>query len=151
MDRFATLLADLGTLINVPLHPDSKRLCRLNIDNKIHIQIQEEENQDRLLVACFVGEIPAGKFRENLLKATLKENNAYPRLGTFAYSARNNQLALFAYIYYPGLHGDNFADFLGTFLEKAFTWKTALETGRIPERGQTLQKTGPSIFDIQKK
>ena len=151
MDRFATLLADLGTLINVPLHPDSKRLCRLNIDNKIHLQIQEEENQDRLLVACFVGEIPPGKFRENLLKSALKENNVYPRLGTFAYSARNNQLTLFAYAYYPGLNGDNFADFLATFLEKAFTWKTALETGRIPERGQTLHKTGPSIFDIQKK
>jgi hypothetical protein len=151
IDRFAILLADLGALINVPLHPDHKRTCKLNIDNQLHIQIEEEETKDRILVATFICEIPPGKFREKVFGETLKENSLYPRLGTFAYSARNNKLAFYSYTYYPGLNGDNFADFLGTFIEKALTWKTAVETGQLPQRGQTLQKVGPSIFDIQKK
>lgn len=151
MDRFANLLADLGALINVPLHPDPKRGCRLNIDNQLHIQITEDEPKDRLLIAAFVCDIPPGKFREKVLLETLKENNLYPRLGTFAYSERNNKLGLFSYVYYPGLTGDNFADFLGVFIEKIFTWKTGVETGQLPQRGQILQKVGPSIFDIQKK
>lgn len=151
MDRFAILLADLGSLISVPLHPDPKRTCKLNIDNALHIQIEEDEPKDRLLIATFVCEIPPGKFREKVLCETLKENNLYPRTGTFSYCQRNNKLALFSYAYYPGLTADNFADFLGTFIEKAITWKTAVETGQLPQRGQTLQKVGPSIFDIQKK
>lgn len=151
MDRFALLLADLSVLINLPLHPDHKRCCRLIINHQVTLQIEDEESRDRLLVAAFVCDIPPGKFRENTLKEALKENNLYPRIGTFAYSERNNKLAFFSHVYYPGLRGDNFADFLEVFLEKIFTWKTGIETGQLPQRGQILQKVGPSIFDIQKK
>ena len=151
MDRFAILLADLGALINVPLHPDAKRMCRISINHQLHVQMQEDEMKERILIATFIGEIPPGKFRENILKETLKENNLFPRIGSFAYSERNNQLALLTHVYFPGLTGDKFADFLETFFNKAFTWKTAIETGQLPERGQMTQKTGPSIFDVQKK
>jgi len=154
MDRFARLLADLGVLIDVVLYPDPKRACKLNIDNQLHIQIEEDEPKDRILISTFICEILPGKFREKVLCETLKENNLYPRLATFTYSSRNNMLALFSYAYHPGhpgLTGDNFADFLGKFIEKGLTWKTAIETGQLPQRGQILHKTGPSIFDIQKK
>lgn len=151
MDRFAILLADLGSLINVPLHPDHKRVCKLNIDNQLHIQIEEEESKDRILIGAFICEIPPGKFREKVLAETLKENNAYPRIGTLAYSPRNNMLALFSHVYNQGLTGETLADYLEKFIEKGFTWKTAIETGQLPQRGQLLHKIGPSIFDIQKK
>lgn len=151
MDRFAILLDDLGTLIDVPLHPDHHRACILLINNQLHVHITEEENKDRLMIAAFVSEVPPGKFRENILKEALKENNLFPRLGTFSYSDRNNQLALVSYIPLAGLRGDNFADFLEKFFEKSFSWKTGVETGQLPARGQTIQKSGPSIFDVQKK
>lgn len=150
MDHFAILLADLGALIQVPLHPDHHRACCLSVNGELHVQLKED-NKDRILVAAFVSEIPAGKFRENILTETLKENNLFPRVGTFSYSERNNQLALYAYVYFQGLDGDKMADFLEKFFEKAFSWKTALQTGQLPERGHTLHKTGPSIFDIQRK
>lgn len=150
MDHFAILLADLGALIQVPLHPDHHRACCLSVNGELHVQLKED-NKDRILVAAFVSEIPAGKFRENILTETLKENNLFPRIGTFSYSERNNQLALYSYVYFQGLDGDKMADFLEKFFEKAFSWKTALQTGQLPERGHTLHKTGPSIFDIQRK
>ena len=151
MDRFAMLLADLGALIQVPLHPDHHRACCLSVNGELHLQLKEDDSKDRLLIAAFLAEIPPGKFRENIFKETLKENNLIPRIGTFSYSERNNQLALFSYVYFEGLNGDKMADFLENFLEKAFSWKTALQTGQLPQRGQTLHKTGPSIFDIQRK
>jgi hypothetical protein len=151
MDHFAMLLADLGALIQVPLHPDHNRTCNLSINGELHIQMKEDGNRNRILVGTFLAEIPPGKFRENILKETLKENTLFPRTGNFSYSERNNQLALFAFLYFEGLKGDTMADFLEAFLEKAFSWRTALQTGQLPERGQTLQKTGPSIFDIQRK
>jgi hypothetical protein len=150
MDRFALLVADLGALINVPLHLDTKRMCRLSINQDLHVQIQEEEEKERLLIATFIGNVPPGKYRENVFKETLKENNLFPRMATFAYSERNNQLALFTHLYLANLSGDKLADFLGLFFERAFSWKTALETGQWPRRGETVQKTGPSIFDIKK-
>ncbi len=150
MDRFAIILAELGTLIQAPLHPDHLRGCALSVNGQLHLQLKEQEEHERILVSTFIGELPPGKFRENFLKETLKENNLFPRTGTFCYSERNNQLGLFSYVYFPGLHGDTFADFLEQFLEKAFSWKTSLETGQIPTRGQILHKTGPSIFDISK-
>lgn len=134
MDRFAILLADLGSLINVPLHPDAKRACRLNIDGKLHLQMQDEPEKDRILVATMIGDVPPGKFRENILRETLKENSLYPRFATLGYAERSNKLALFSHVYYPGLHGNSMADFLEAFIEKSLAWKTALETGVLPTR-----------------
>ena len=74
MDRFAILLADLGELIQVPLHPDHQRSCILSINQELHVHLKEEDNEDRILIATFVSELPPGKFRENILKETLKEN-----------------------------------------------------------------------------
>ena len=92
MDRFAIILSELSELIDIPLHPDQNRSCSLNVNNTMHVQLQEEENKDRLLLGAFIGELPPGKFREKLLIETLKENNLFPRVGTFSYSPRNNQL-----------------------------------------------------------
>jgi hypothetical protein len=151
MDKFAILLADLSALIDVELHPDHNRCCALNVNNVMHVQLQEEENKDRILIGAFLGELPPGKFREILLKETLKENNLFSRVGVFCYSPRNNQLAFFSYFPLSTLTANLLADSLEAFLDRAFSWKTALETGQIPARGTNLQKTGPSIFDIQKK
>lgn len=150
MDHFALLLADLGALIQVPLHPDHNRACCLVINGELHLQLKEDPNKERILVAAFIAEIPPGKFRETILRETLKENNLFPRTGNFSYSERNNQLAFYSYVYFEKLDGDKMADFLEKFLETAFSWKAGLQTGQLPERGRTLHKTGPSVFDIQR-
>lgn len=151
MDKFAILLDDFGTLIQVPLHPDHHRKCHLSINGELHLQITEDEQKDRILIATFIGEIPPGKFRETILKEALKENDLFPRLGTLSYSERNNQLALTSFVSFSRLDGEKLADFLELFIEKAFSWRVALTTGQIPLRGQLIQKTGPSVFDTHQK
>jgi carbonic anhydrase len=149
MDRFLLLLDDLGGLIGIPFHVNSKGLCQLNINNQLHIQISDEKEKDRILIATFICEIPPGKFKENIFSEALKENHSYPRLATFAYSEKNNQLAVFSHVYYPNLTGDSLADFLEKFIEKALSWKTGVETGHLPKLGEHIHKVGPSIFDIK--
>lgn len=134
MDRFAALLEDLGSLIQVPLHPDHKRSCCLNIDGHLHLKIEDDERMSRLLVGSFICDVPPGKFREKIFKELLKENNLFPRIGTFGYCQRNNSLTLISYLPYAGLQGTSLADFLTEFIEKSVAWKRGVETGQFPQR-----------------
>jgi len=134
MDQFAIVLNELGELIGVPLVPDHARSCGLIINGALHLQIKEEDVQDRLLISTFFGELPPGRFQEIVLKELLKENGASPRIGTFCYSRRNNQLGFFTYATLSRLNGDLLSDVLELFLGRAFSWKAALETGQMPKR-----------------
>ena len=151
MDKFLLLLDDLGTLIGIPFHVNAKGLCQININNQLHVQISNESDKDRILVATFISDVPPGKFKENIFLEALKANQPFPRLGTFAYSEKNNQLAFFSHVYYRNLNGDTLADFLEKFIEKALSWKIGIETGHLPQHGENIHKTGPSIFDIHTK
>lgn len=150
MDRFDELLNELGKVLGVALHIDKHNACRLNINNFIHIQLEQDIMKDRVLFACYLCDIPPGKFREIVLKEALKANYIYPRLGTFAYAERNNKLTLFDYLPIPGLNGEKMASFLFQFIEKASTWKQAVESGTTPSPAIEPLATGFSIYDIKK-
>jgi len=149
MSRFALLMADLGALINVPLHVDAMGGCSLNINQKLQINLQEEENKDALLVATFIAVLYPGPFREKIFKETLQENNLPDRLGIFGYCGRNHQLALFSHLSFSGLQGNILADFLEIFIEVALSWKSAVETGQIPRKNGDLYKKKPYTFEVK--
>ncbi len=146
MDRFQEILNQLSTIIHVPLYLEKKRAVRFSIDQALHIQLEEEEAKQRILIAAFVAEIPPGKFRENLLREGLKANAIFPRTGTFAYAERNNQLALFDYMYFEYLTGEKFADRLALFIEKALLWRKNLEKGSLPTGTEPEPKADRAVF-----
>lgn len=150
MDRFEELLKELGKILGVPLHIDKHNACRLNINNILHIQLEHDASKDLILFACDVCDIPPGKFREMVLKEALKANYTYPRLGTFAYAERNNKLTVFDYVPVSGLTGEKMSLFLFQFIEKANTWKEAVESGTTPPPAIEPAKTSPSIFNLNK-
>lgn len=127
MEPFAALLYDVSQIWKVDLHPDRKQICRFNYNNELHVQLEFEEGRQRILVAAFLCEVPAGKYRELLFKACLRANFPYPRFGTLGYSERNNQLALFYYVYLSSSNGQKFAAFLESFIQNALIWKEAVE------------------------
>jgi hypothetical protein len=150
MDRFEELLKDFGREINLPLHPDKNRLCRLNINDILHVQIESDEAKDRILIATFICDVPAGKFRENILKESLKANHFYPRVGTLAFSERNNKLALFEYVQYSNLTGEKLGQVLGQFIERADAWRLAIERGQTaPSTESGITKSNGSIFGLK--
>ena len=148
MDRFAQILYDLGKEIGIDLYPDPKRICQINFQDQIHIQLQYDEPKERLLIATFLCDVPPGKFREKLLKETLKSNGEYPRFGTFGYSERNNKLTLFEYVYPTHFSSEKLFKILEQFIEKALLWKEAIEKGRALPTLQGPSK-GESMFGLK--
>jgi hypothetical protein len=132
IERFDELIQDLGRLLDLPLHPDKNRICSLNINGKIHVQLEFDRPKNRLLIASFIGEVAAGKFRENALREALKFNAPFPRVGTFAFSQRNNQMALFDHLPIEGLDVKKLVSFMGEFVDRAMVWKEALQSGNLP-------------------
>ncbi len=131
MDRFTELLTELGSQLGVPLHPDKRGACKLNVNNVFHVQIENDLQKETLLIAAFIGEIIPGKFRENILREGLKANKEV-KTGILAYSGKNNQLALFKHLPIRTLTGATLLAFLNEFLDKATAWRGALESGVIP-------------------
>lgn len=130
MDRFSQILYDLGKEMNTDLYPDQHRLCQLNWQDQLHIQLEYEEAKERLLIGTFLCDVPPGKFREKIFREALKSNAAFPRIGTLAYSDRNNKLTLFEYVYADNLRSDKLFQLLQQFINKAHQWKEAIEKNR---------------------
>lgn len=148
MDTFAQLLSDLGLLLDIPLSPDKRGACKLNIEDTIHIQLEPDANREKLLLFCFLSEIPPGKFRENVLRDALK-TNADPALGTLGFSERNNQLVLFAYLNFYPLTAKELLDFLSLFIAKAQAWKQAIATGQTAHLSPESIQKSLSPFDLK--
>lgn len=130
MERFAALLFDLGRILGVNLHAERGIFCRISYDYGFDIQLELDDAKDRILIACFLCDIPPGAYRENLFKASLKANGSYPTFGTLAYSERNNKLVLFDYAHILELKAEKFASILEKFVKKAHDWKEAVEKNR---------------------
>lgn len=149
MDPFAQLLNDLSLLLDTHLCPDKRGACKLNIDDTLHVQLEPNDTREKLLLFCFLSEIPPGKFRENVLRDALKTNADPSTLGIFGFSERNNQLVLFANLNFPYLTAKEILDFLHLFIAKAQTWKQAITTGQTSNLcPETIQKP-LSLFDIK--
>ena len=149
MERFAQILYDLGKEIGVELYPDPNHVCQLNYLEKLHIQLEYDETSEEVLISCFVCEIPAGKFRENLLKEGLSYNANYPRLGTFAYSEKNNQFTLFERVHVTNLKPEKLFQLLEAFIDIVTEWKDAVEQGKnLPTTGGS-DSSGSSMFGLK--
>ena len=129
IDQFEALLKDLSPLVGTALHIDKTGGCKLSVNHSLHVNLQCDPKDRRLLMASFIGEIPPGKFRENLLKDALRANEASPFHEVLGYSERNNQLALFSYTSFEYLSADKLYQQLKQFVAKANEWKVAIETG----------------------
>lgn len=133
LDPFRDLLEELGKAVDLPLEPDRKKSCTIVIDEKFKIQMELSRVQDKIILCAYLGVVPPGKFRENLLAHTLKANAIYPRVGTLGYSPYHNQLALFDFLPLEGLNGEKLADQLALFIAKGNEWIEALKTGILPK------------------
>ncbi len=129
MEKFASLLHDLGQELDLDLYPDPHGACVLLLDDQKQVHLECDLAQQHLLIISFICEIPAGKFRENTLRDALKANDPYPPNGTLCYFERENQLALFARLDCDMLNGKKLSAFLSAFIEKSKEWRKAVESG----------------------
>ncbi len=146
MNKFEEIIHELGIQLNLPLHAERGFICRLNINNIFHIQLEHEENRNRILLATYITEIPPGRFREDILKEALKINNLFPLDGIFSFSERANKLALFIYLPFISLTAQQLYQHLDQFIEKADKWRVAIETGQIASISTSTSRSLPPPF-----
>jgi len=133
LDPLRDLLEELGKIFDLPLEPDKQKSCSIVIDEKFKVQLELSRMQEKIILGAYLGVVPPGRFRENLLAHALKANAIYPRVGTLGYSPYHNQLALFDFLPLEGLNGEKLADQLALFIAKGNEWLEALKTGILPK------------------
>lgn len=131
INRFEEILKELGLQLSIPLHPDHRGACKMNIGGSLDVQLEYDETRERLLMASFLCEVPPGKFREEVFKVALMSNDQNSCGPLLAYSGRNSQLALYQYISPPRLTGPVLAELFNAFMAKAIEWKNGVDSGNI--------------------
>ena len=152
MDRFSQILYDLSEEIggHLKLYIDANGICQLNYKDILKLQLSYDEATEELLILSFICDVPPGKYREKLLKAALIANGAMPRIGTFGYSERKNQLCLFSYLPSEGATGETVFNTLQEFIEEALKWKDSVENGKpLPIAPSTPKQGDTGVFGLK--
>ena len=152
MDRFSQILYDLSEEVGggLKLFIDDNGVCQLNFADELHIQLHYDEAKERLMIASFLCDVPPGKYREKLFKATLSANAEFPRLGTFGYCNRNNKLTLFEYLPSEGATGPKVLSALDSFIQKGLQWKNAIEGGKpLPTTAGKGKSSDEGMFGLK--
>ncbi|MES2199917.1 MAG: hypothetical protein V4489_07100 [Chlamydiota bacterium] len=147
MNKFEMLIQELGQILGISLEAEQGSLCKMFIKEKVHLQIEYDEEFERIILACFVCEVPPGKFREDTLTAALKANYIDSSLGSFSYVESTQTLILQLY-----LPSSVAAPLLGTllqqFTEKAIDWKEAIEHGNVSGLVPSVGSSLPSPMNL---
>ena len=129
MDKFQELLWDLGEYIKLSLHIDKNNACSLLLDETLEVQMQMDKNEENLIICAFLGTIPPGRFRENVLKDALKVNGRYRPFGSLAFYEKKNMLILHQFLLAEKLNGEKLVEHLEVFIGEAEEWRSALVNG----------------------
>ncbi len=148
------ILEELGrsTLIAISsLRPNDKNTCLIPLPDGMKIQIEMDKYEKNLIIGCILGVVEAGHYRNSLFHAALIANGLpYPRYGTLAYSSKTNKLVLHETLSMEELNGQKVSEYLGFFLEKARTWKQAIEGGNVPHISAAYGSKGAvSVFGLK--
>lgn len=152
-DLFGALLQELGRSLQIAdLHPDRNNSCQIRLQDQLVIQLELDRSAQFLVLGTDLGDVPPGRYRENLFREALKANDMpYPLHGILAYSRKTNHLILFEKIFCQDLNGTKVAGEITPFVEKAKVWKEALQSNAIPALNQayTSEKRSAGMFGLR--
>ncbi|MGK5595546.1 MAG: CesT family type III secretion system chaperone [Parachlamydiaceae bacterium] len=151
-DAFGSLLGELGKIINIPsLLPDENNSCLLQFKDAPPIQLEFDRSGFFLIIGCDLGEVPAGRYRENVFREALIANGMpEPRHGNFAYSKQTDHLILSLSLPTKNLTGDQVAAALIPFKAKAKHWQESISKNDLPSRyGPLSSARGGGMFGLK--
>lgn len=145
-DSFGLILEELGKLIGIEkLAPDQNNSCLIKFPKGPSIQLEIDKTGNYLMIACDLGEIPTGPYRENVFREALKSNGRPPPLvAEFAYSKQGNKLLMTKLLPIISLHGEIIVDALTPFQELAIRWQDSLTRGEVPSFLEGAYQSGGS-------
>lgn len=146
------LLEELSKLLKTPLKVDEHHTCKIRIKDKLDFYIELDRSQQDVIVGVLLASLPAGKYREQILKEALISNGEIPPSGSiFAYSKRQNGLVLFEKMPLQDLSADRLFTRLEELFKLALPWKEALERSEVPRIERKKKQTAaPNIFSLKK-
>lgn len=145
---FEALLDEVGHSLKInDLHPDRNHTCLISMPNGIKVQLEMHSRSQEFVIGADLGQIPPGRYRENLFLEALRANGMANHVGVLAYSAKTDHLILFQTIHLKDLTGERIASDMTPFLEKAQLWKEAMEKGEIPV--VATMKTSMGMFGLR--
>ena len=144
-DVFDSILQELGAALKIEdLHIDDTKTCLIKFENQLEVYIEPYEKDEFMLISTNLGQVPRGRYREDVFREALKANGLPPpRHGTFAYSEQSEHLILFGMLSLRELNGEKIASFLYPFMEKALVWKNAIASGDVPVADTMKTSRGP--------
>lgn len=132
-DKFGNLLEELGKTLKVSLKPDKHGDCLLRFKSGVSVQLECDSTGEKLHVVSDLGQIPQGRYRENVMREALKANGLPPpRQGVFAFGKKSESLILQDTLNFDELSGEKLAEFLQLFTQKAELWKNTITRGEVP-------------------
>ncbi len=143
MKFFQELIWDLGELTKLPLHIDDHGACTLLIEELFPIQLDMDQAEENVVIIALLGEVPPGRFREELLKGALKANGSYQPWGTLSYSQKKDALILHAFLDATECRVQTLVDFLVPFIAHAESWQQALQSGTLPQNFASSEPSPP--------
>lgn len=149
MKNFVDLMEELGDLLDTELIPDLNQVCLIVINESINVQLEMDVTGEFILMACEIIELPPGRFREDVLKESLKINYfADLRPGILSYIGNENALVLFQNILAHGLTAEELHEHLSVFAARCENWKKAISDGKTcPDEEKVKSAKGRgSIF-----
>lgn len=142
-DLFGNILAEIGQALKIPdLHPGKDSSCLVKMPSGVTVQFELDKKGEALLIGSEIGQLQAGRYRENVFREALKANGMPPLNGIFAFSKKAEKLVLFMKIPLKDYHADKLLTILTPFLEKAQLWRDAIARGDIPVASQTSNTSG---------
>jgi len=129
MNNFDDVIKYLEKDYELDISLDEKKTISIVIDEKITVQLETDESNTKLLIFSNIYTLDAGKYRENILFQSLKENDKYPYKLILGYLDQESALCAHNFIYLENLTEDTFIVFFSSFIDRAILIKNTLEKG----------------------
>jgi hypothetical protein len=150
--NFESLLKELGQIISIPnLESTSNNNITLTLQGKNNVILEKHKQLPLFIISFDITEIPAGRYRENVLREALKFNGLNKvHAGIFAFSKKSQKLILFDMLPLEEISGEQVHTIMMALSEKVTTWKEALSRGEIPALDPASRpRSGGGIFGIR--
>lgn len=121
-----------------------------NLEIRGHpITFEMDDNQNDVLITTFLGRLPTGSFRAEVLREALRHNGfPPPAFGKFAFSKDMDGLVYFHKIPIHRLSKDRLVEETPPFIQTALSWRDSLATATVPTAMQVEAGRLPSFLDV---
>lgn len=144
--QLGNILKEFESFFQCPLTPDTNDSCLIRTGN-ISLQI-ELDRYGLLLIGCHIATMPSSRYRNNLIHAALRFNEAtLPSTGIFGFSQKLQEFILFLTIDPQSITPHLISSTLPPFLNKAKQWMETIEKNEVPSLAITTPKSS-GIFGL---